>query len=373
MYKLSKLISGFEVTGKVHFLTADFVHADDFANTVSQFVGEPNHDHFRYTSAVDVGSGHIVQKERVIEILAKFLRKPRIHPEDVIVQNTSKRSSTSLDVSSNFPEDCKTFIQWFEDFHSPSGVVFSTYLVLLKDPQRRRKKYSVNGSFKNIAKFYNSIHRLDIQAYIFHDGLSSTFRNKYETSRFIFIHVSELGGIDDDVALYTSNNDRRFFYYQRFMKRVELEWVSHPSYVLACDLFDVMFPRDPFIFLEQQDHSKLLIGSENRRVAKSTWMRQRFRRCRFSKSQRNAVIHPKGRVLLNAGIIGGSWNTFREFLLYAIAHFPKFNPKENCNMPVVNYVAYGNFSTRLVTGYPLHSRYKKFERKAKNVYIIHKR
>eukprot|EP01138_Halocafeteria_seosinensis_P016113 gb/GECG01016442.1/.p1 GENE.gb/GECG01016442.1/~~gb/GECG01016442.1/.p1 ORF type:complete len:325 (+),score=9.85 gb/GECG01016442.1/:1-975(+) len=256
----------------------------------------------------------------------------------------------------------------------PPGIVLSTYLVSLKDPQRKIG-YSSEGKYSLIAGFFSSIHHFDMQAYIFHDGLHQSFINRYQTSNFVFFDVRGLAteGEGIDIASYVSNNDRRFLYYHLFLRRIEAQTPAEarPSFVLTCDLFDVKFANDPFKFLREHD-SQLVIGSEPKRIHNNGFMKNRIKCCRFNKLQ-SKILKSGNKLMLNAGLIGGSWPVFKRFLSLLSAQFPLFNPRENCNMALINYVAYTNFSRRVVTGYPFHSLFRARQSGVTDVYVIHKR
>lgn len=372
---------------RVHFPSTDFINvksAADFIVNALKLFENVDFPKIFPSLVVDIGSGTSVDVGSTVEKLKLAIdEKDSTSLTGTTVFDTHTKADLSplrkafqksVDVES-LDDGLTSFGKWFKSFYFPKGYVFSTYLVSLKDPQRR-KAYSTDGKYDLIRSFYESVHKVDIQAYIFHDGLSISFRNQYQTPRFRFVDVSELYERLEgtEVNRYVSNNDRRFFYFYRFMERIEASRPQKnlPTYTMSTDLFDVRFLKNPFDFMDEHDPKALFVGSEPFQFRNNWWMNNRMKECKFTAEQKKQFAEPENKYLLNAGIVGGRWDVMKDFLDRLIKTFPKFNPNTNCNMPLVNLVGYEQFSDRLVTGHPFHSIYKQYWKKREDVYIIHK-
>eukprot|EP00124_Ichthyophonus_hoferi_P001100 Ihof_evm1s51 gene=Ihof_evmTU1s51 len=110
------------------------------------------------------------------------------------------------------------------------SVVFACYFSRKKDPQRGSMLGSDN--FDYIEKWYESVKKLELEAVIFHDGLSPDFIASYSTSTITFMRVN-LGE--------RSTNDERFFFYRDYLAD-HLEITA----VVMTDISDVVFRMNPF-------------------------------------------------------------------------------------------------------------------------------
>lgn len=371
----------------IHLSNTDFIFVKDLANSVVSLLPLFASQLPKVFSGltIDMGSGENLKSSAVLKALTTSISLAgHKSPVEISMPSTNVSADKSniprvlgqLMGVTSFSQGVEEFAQWFDKFFFPKGYVLTSYLILEKDPQLK-KAHQAEGSYQLIEGFYKTTHEVDTQVYILHDGLSSKFISKYETPRFIFINVQSLYNSEAEgatVKKYSSNNDRRFFYFRKFMSQL-----SHtnapgtlPTYVMSSDLFDVRFRKNPFDFFDRHDSKSLFVGSEPRKFLKNKWMNTRMRRCNFSKEQKSLFTTPRNRYLLNAGIIGARWNVMQGFLRLVTEEFPKFNPKSNCNMPLVNYVGYRFFAGRLVTGPPLHSVFKSYNRRKHDVYIVHK-
>jgi len=50
----------------------------------------------------------------------------------------------------------------------------------------------------------------------------------------------------------------------------------------------------------------------------------------------------------------------------------KKNEDINVNMAALNYIVYNDYKNDIITGHPVHSAYKRFEHRRKDVWFIHK-
>jgi hypothetical protein len=189
---------------------------------------------------------------------------------------------------------------------------------------------------------------LGLNGIIFHDKLSDDFVNTYENENIRFIRY-EVGS--------RSNNDERFIcYYAYLLERKDV------GKVLLTDLFDVEIKKNPFEIIDKK--KDFYLGSEEARNNKR-WMKRIYRKA-------YGEIYYGSKKLLNAGIIGGRYENVIGLLGKMIKEFDKIDSEVNANMAVLNKCVYDLTSEeRILTGRPLHSLYKKYEKNG-DYYIKHK-
>ena len=240
-----------------------------------------------------------------------------------------------------------------EKFSVPKNVIMTTYFCKKKDPQRDR--YAPCNDLTYIKPWYNSIKKLQLNGIVFHDGLSNEFIDRYQTTKIKFIYL-------DSSKFQYSLNDQRFLIYYDFLNKNK-----NIEKVFMTDGNDVTIVQNPF---EMCDRG-LCIGSE---LVYLNFFDK------FKKTNGMKVNIPsnynlakfRNKKLLNAGIIGGNIKSILKLLKIMCYYFSKDSCNYcNLNMAILNQSVYNNFNN-IITGYPLHSRFLKYENNRKDVYFIHK-
>jgi hypothetical protein len=228
---------------------------------------------------------------------------------------------------------------------SDGEIVLTAYFTSKIDWQRRIQLE--NNNFQYIRGWYESVHRNGMKGVIFHDRLSNSFSACYETDQVRFIRRS--------LQTKYSINDERFLHYSDWLK------CHRPCKAFLTDLGDITFNGNPFKLINKKG---IYIGSETMRNRDNKWMIKKYHRFYGRMLFANDVI-------LNAGIIGG-WREDVEGYVDAIcAEIRRIDTDANCNMAVVNYVARTG-GHRIITGFPLHSKFKKYEGTSTRALIVHK-
>ena len=242
-------------------------------------------------------------------------------------------------------------------------VIFTSYFTSAVDPQRSLHKQPNRYSY--LSKWLISLKEQHLRAVIFHDGLNQGFMDRLSGvySNISFHQVTSLNG--------RSTNDARFYAYHNYLKR-------HPEIrrVLMTDISDVVFQRNPFDFMNLLG-DLLYIGRDIDifpDMLSMPWLSTRLAKCFGNYSVLHGDLHDMMRlaIVYNAGVLGGSRHIAMALLAritWALDHTP---PDINCNMPAVNYVVHKYFSHITYTGYPLTSRFLRFQCNPKAVYIVHK-
>jgi len=227
-----------------------------------------------------------------------------------------------------------------------ASSILTSYFTTKPDPQRN--EYSSKDDFSKMINWYFSIVSNRLNAVVFYDDLSPTFIRKYERENILFEHYS--------IGKYSINDERFFCYLDYIISRPNL------SRLFMTDLFDVDFLGDPFSLFDDEKFD-LYIGTED--SLPGTWLKYKY-------MQSYGRLHYTDKPVLNAGIIGGNRQPIVKLLSRMVDDFRRINSCKNVNMAVFNKCVYDLFDEkRILKGYPLHSRFKRYE-KTGPFYIRHK-
>lgn len=140
--------------------------------------------------------------------------------------------------------------------------------------------------------------------------------------------------------------------------------------IFITDVSDVHFLKNPFDLIKE---NKLYIGCEqknNREIYKCkeiAWARATY-------GAKMPTFPFWDENFLNCGIIGGSSKVINLFLnnykkIFYSREWPANFPND---MIISTLVAYTYFKDQIVTGFPLHTIFKKYENNHPEAYIVHK-
>jgi len=245
-------------------------------------------------------------------------------------------------------------------------MLLSTFFVSIADWQKKRSR---KVAFSKIQTFYFTAMTNGLRVTMFHDGLSEDFIQHWQSKEFQFMLV--------DMARLKHNqlgvNDVRYFFFREAVE-AHPEW----TYVFILDAFDLRVAMSP---CKQLLPDRLYIGKEETRVRRNIWLGQRFKDMGGVYETWWRDQPESGNYTLNCGITGGHRDIvlrllrrMQEVLLdKSLAVRVKSSKSEvNVNMAALNYIAYTDFPTAVVTGPPVHSRYWKAEKHRTDVWFIHK-
>lgn len=224
-------------------------------------------------------------------------------------------------------------------------VVVTAYLATKPDCQRGR--FVAKDDYGYMRHWYESLTACRLMGVILHDSLSVSFVRRFETSSVQFAKVRP--------STQFSLNDERFFLFHQWLRQ------NPCRKVFLTDLSDVFFKGDPFVLVKER---KLYVGSETTRTRQNGWMKRKYKRFY------GGVLYPN-EVVLNAGIVGGWYDDVLRFLSDLVTEIGRLDTRDNCNMVAFNRVIRSS-GYDFVTGYPLHSRFKKDGSHATDARIIHK-
>jgi len=118
----------------------------------------------------------------------------------------------------------------------------------------------------------------------------------------------------------------------------------------------------------------LYVGNEDGQIVNNEWLRNDQIAYLKSIPDYLEVIQPHKRdTLLNCGIIGGDAKTYRSFLekFWEVAETAAKGVTDATDMPIGNYVFFKHFNGKIVSGAPINTRFKHFE-KVNGVWFQHK-
>lgn len=252
---------------------------------------------------------------------------------------------------------------------SASDVIFTTYFTGKPDPQsgakRKRNLFkhfktwarSRRGGaqrelpgiagpdeFERIELWYDSLQKVGCNAVIFHDELSKPFTEKWTRSAVKFEHYT--------LKTPRSVNDER---YQCYLEYLEM----HPEIerVFMLDLFDIEFFSNPFDLIDDDRYDICCGGDAGEYNDK---MNRQKMVAAFGQA------YYEDQIKLNAGICGGNREPVMALLRTMVAVFDDLTEQgelANLNMAIFNKCVYDlHAADRILYGYPLNSRFKKYER-----------
>lgn len=220
------------------------------------------------------------------------------------------------------------------------GRVIAVMMTSKPDPQRGEK---ISSDYLDYMKpWWATVDRVGLAGTILHDGLPTECVNQATTDRigFALSQPSELPILHDRHRLV----------------RDYLEQIDD-RHVFVTDISDVAFKRDPFQLVEQdKNEHRLFIGSEQKTIADCRCLSKEVT------GQFGTLLHGE-RQVVNPGIIGGERHEVILLLNRILQCIDQLKGKLlNSDMSIINKVVHDNYLPgELFTGFPLHSRFKKWE------------
>jgi len=244
-------------------------------------------------------------------------------------------------------------------------MVMTSYFTTKKDWQRG--KY-VKPTFSKIKKLYQTAVSNGLTVSVLYDELPADFIEVYASQRFRFVQVN-LTQYDRRYGV----NDVRYFFFERLVQQ-NLDW----KYVFIVDAFDVRSGMSP---CSNMKPGMIYVGGEQDRLKKHPWMKARFQRMGGKYNQWYTTKVSDKQKILNCGLTGGHRDIMLKLLsrMVQVLQDPALAIRQkektediNLNMAALNYILYVEFDGKFQYGPPVHSAYKRFENKRKDVWWVHK-
>lgn len=223
------------------------------------------------------------------------------------------------------------------------------------DSSHRGRGGAKPNDFSLIKSWYESIISLNLTAVIFHNELSAEFIEEYSNKNISFYKWNKIHR--------PSYNDERFYaYYEYLTKNLEIDQI------ISTDIFDVIFHKNPFIYVNQFSDKELFLGSERLGRSNSAWMKRKSKEMNLPLITNNYQV---GETIFNAGIIGGNRKYFILLLENMIKVMNRINKNYNSNMPVFNYCVDKYPREIILSGEPFHNIFNSYKITSETV-IQHK-
>ena len=212
------------------------------------------------------------------------------------------------------------------------NIIFSTYIT-----KRKFKRPHSANHFQYLKGFFMTAMKHNAKMLIVHDEITPKFQSNI---------ISYYGNIQ--FIQYTGDyhhrtiNDGRFYIMFDYMLR-------HPeiNQILLQDLRDGIFLEDPFKVMETMGNY-FYVGTD---IPFKPRILKHYKGCESTLLQRygNQRLYP----MLNAGTLGGTWETVLSFLVLLLRSFEEvFPPDKNCNMDAVDFVSHKYLYDSIFSGYP---------------------
>ena len=229
-------------------------------------------------------------------------------------------------------------------------TVLTSYLNYANDPQRGNR---LKPDVKNILALCNSITDNGGKVVVLHD----CFQEDLHIDGVKFVKVE--GNFDYVPNVY------------RF--KLQLDYLTENETnetVFMVDATDVISLSAPCDVHE----NKLYTGNEHGQFMNNEWMRKEQEPYTKAIPDYQSVIQAnKDKILLNCGVIGGKRQTVLEFLNHYWQYTENYinTNRYATDMAVSNYVFFKHFDGRIVSGEPVNTKFKHFER-VNGVWFQHK-
>jgi hypothetical protein len=170
---------------------------------------------------------------------------------------------------------------------------------------------------------------------------------------------------------HLSGNDARFLLFADVLREMRPD-----AFVLFTDL-DVTVARDPFPWMAAVAAAQagtVFVGSEDKCAFHEPYVAESLAHCDVRRTDPDALGR---RIIFNPGIIGGEVRVVRPVVDAMVAHIERCANSARANdLIVLNSVVRalrgpGGPVHHIVTGPPLHSRYRQYETES-TAFLIHK-
>jgi len=242
-------------------------------------------------------------------------------------------------------------------------MILTTYFTTKKDWQRGK---FAKPSYSKLQKLYQTTAQNGLNVSVVYDQLPDDLIAKYTSDRFHFVQV-DLNDFDKRYGV----NDVRYFFFERLL-RENKDW----EHIFIVDAFDVRVPMNPCPGIQKD---KLYVGGEQDKLNGHPWMKARFSKMggKYNTWYKTKVDNKMK--ILNCGITGGHRKVMQRLFgsMIKVLQDPALSARKkdediNLNMAALNFIVYTEFEGQFINGQPLHSVYKRFQTKRKDVWFVHK-
>jgi hypothetical protein len=220
------------------------------------------------------------------------------------------------------------------------GRVIAVMMTTKPDPQRGEK---ISGDYLEYMKpWWATVDRVGLSGTVLHDGLPKACIDTATTERIQFS--------------LSQPSDLPILHDRHRLVRDYLRGIND-RHVFVTDISDVAFKRDPFQLVEQdQQQHRLFIGSEPKTIGECRCLRKEI-------TDQFGTLLYADRQVVNPGILGGERTEVLALLNHILECIEEHKHRLlNSDMSIVNKVVHDKYRPdELFAGFPLHSRFKKWE------------
>jgi hypothetical protein len=229
-------------------------------------------------------------------------------------------------------------------------TILTTYLIEHQDMQRNQHWPADNDQI--VEKWINSVKNIGLQGIIFYDNLSANFIEKWTNANIKFQKIewkTPWGPCEERVQIY-------------------IDWLEQNDcdFILTTDLSDVEFYYDPTPLFKSKD--TLYLEIEDHTSENFVWSTNKMLKY-------YGEITNLKELILNPGILGSGRNFLIAFLKNWIMEMKKAVGKPE-ELVALDLIAFNRLIYRekipFISGFPLHTQFKKFESASCGAAIRHK-
>ena len=151
-------------------------------------------------------------------------------------------------------------------------IIFGAFFAGKKDPIHNNVNNPYNNCFEYIKNWYESIHSLQLNAILFHDGLSKEFISNYTTENFQFQFVN-----NEKLHPKLYPAEWRFIVYYDYLIESSNDIKSKYDYILFTDVSDVIIQRNPIHFFNHYLDKDFFFSFEE--DASKSWVSFYWKQC----------------------------------------------------------------------------------------------
>jgi hypothetical protein len=250
---------------------------------------------------------------------------------------------------------------------SDSIAILTSYFSKKKHPNSPTDAYVVgraadgkvqNNEIEYIKPWYESVDKLKLKGFIFHDNLSDAFVEQYTTEDIKFIKVGDFE---------YSNNDYRFFCFNDFLKENKFDYVFH------ADASDVKVVKNPVNLIKDYPDISYFACKDSIKLKHFGDYLNVHDKFNFE-DKMMFMLNIDSWDLINMGVVGGTHEDMSNFYSKFVEVRESMGvPEFNSDMWLCQYLLRSQFKDKnFIMGEPVCSEFKQYQNEREDVYFIHK-
>lgn len=246
-------------------------------------------------------------------------------------------------------------------YFNPTNVILACYFTGVYDVNRNQ--VLADNDFSDIENWTTSIVSQKLIGIVFHNSLSEDICRLHTNKYLQFIRV--------ELDSKYSPNVYRYFVYQSYLQANTID------NVFVTDITDVVVLQNPFTQALFLNNTHTIFCGDEPETLDNNWMNSHSQHLRtvINNYAPYEEKHKKS-ILLNCGIVGGSYPVMRLFLDKICQIHQKYNTYNNSaytgDMGAFNYVLRTQFQDNIIHGFPVNTVFKAYENDRTDCWFAHK-